>query len=230
MSESHKTIVHKPVLMSEVLQYLNLQKGGIYLDVTFGSGGHSRAILTHAPDSRVVSLDWDSDVLDTFTPALTAEFGDRFIPVWANFGNMLPALKKIGITEFDGILADFGTSQVQIFTKAGFSVYNDMPLDMRMSPGHQRLTAAQVVNTFDEKTLREMFYQLGEEKHSKKIAQMIIQHRALAPLETTKQLAQLIERCVPWGRSGGKIHPATRVFQALRMFVNQELDNIYSFL
>jgi 16S rRNA (cytosine1402-N4)-methyltransferase len=230
MNESHKTITHKPVLMHEVVEYLNLQPGGVYLDVTFGSGGHTRALLEHASDSTVVSLDWDTNAIDTFGPDLVEQYGDRFIPIWANFGNMLPALKKVGKTQLDGILADFGTSQVQIFERAGFSVYRDTPLDMRMSPAHQRLTAAQVVNTFDEKTLREMFYQLGEEKHSKKIAQMIVQHRALAPFETTKQLAQLIERCAPRGKSGGRIHPATRVFQALRMFINQELDNIISFL
>ena len=230
MNELHKTVVHKPVLMNEVLEYLNLKQGGVYLDVTFGSGGHTRAILDAAPDSTVVSLDWDTHAIDTFGPDLVEQYGDRFIPIWANFGNMLPALKKIGIAQFDGILADFGTSQVQIFEKAGFSVYKDTPLDMRMSPAHQRLTAAQVVNTFDEKTLREMFYQLGEEKHSKKIAQMIVQHRALTPFETTKQLAQLVERCAPRSKSGGKIHPATRVFQALRMFINHELDNITSFL
>jgi|SRR5579863_2106689 len=230
MNASDNTTVHKPVLMHEVLTYLNVQPGAVYLDVTFGSGGHTRAILAQAAGCTVVSLDWDTAALDTFAPAIKSAFGDRFIPVWANFGNMLPALKKTGITQFDGILADFGTSQVQIFNQAGFSVYKDTPLDMRMSPAHQRMTAAQVVNTFEEKALRELFYQLGEEKHAKKIAQMIVSERAHTPFETTVQLATLIERCVPRDRSARRIHPATRVFQALRMFVNHELDNIISFL
>lgn len=227
MDLHNTSVVHKPVLMERVVEYMNPKSGGIYLDVTFGSGGHTRALLQAAPDVKVVAVDWDTNALDTFAPALAQEFGDRFIPLWGNLGNLYPVLKKAGYTKFDGILADFGTSQVQIFQKAGFSVYRDTELDMRMSPAHHRVTAAQVVNTFEERALREMFYQLGEEKHAKKIAQVIVQERVRNPISTTRQLAQLIEAHV--ARSG-KIHPATKVFQALRMYVNQELENINSLM
>jgi 16S rRNA (cytosine1402-N4)-methyltransferase len=227
MSTEHTVVIHKPVLMDEVLTYMDPKPGKMYLDCTFGSGGHTRALLEAEPACTVVALDWDSNALDTFAPPLKEEFADRFMPLWGNLGNLYPVLKKAGYTKFDGILADFGTSQVQIFQKAGFSVYKDTSLDMRMSPAHYRVTASHVINTFEERALRELFYQLGEEKHSKKIAYLIVQERALRPIETTLHLAQLIENHIP---RSGKIHPATRVFQALRMFVNQELENINSFL
>jgi len=125
-------------------------------------------------------------------------------------------------------LADFGTSQYQLLERAGFSFNNDTPLDMRMSPAHQKVTAAEIINKATENKLFEIFRDLGQETRAKKIARVIVQERSIKPIVTTRQLAQLIERIVP--RGAKKIHPATQVFQALRMYVNKELENIHSFL
>lgn len=233
MNEENKTsplFLHKTVLINEVLEYLNPQPGKIYLDVTFGSGGHTRAILEHEPQCKVIAMDWDSVSLETYAPLLQQEFGDRIIPVWGNFALLYKVLKKKGLGKVDGILADFGTSQMQIKQRAGFSFSQNTPLDMRMSPSYHRATAAQVVNEMSEEMLREIFWELGEEKHTKKIAHAIIAQRKTKPFKTTKDLADLIERIAPKQVGRRKIHPATRVFQALRIFVNKELENIHAFL
>lgn len=224
---SAELFLHKSVLVQEVLEYLNPQPGKIYLDVTFGSGGHTRAILEAEPTCTVIAMDWDTVSLDTYIPRLQQEFGDRIIPLWGNFSLLYKLLKKIKITKVDGILADFGTSQMHIYERAGFSFSRNTPLDMRMSPPHQHVTAAQVLNEFSEEALRELFWQLGEESNARKIAHAIVEARQKKPFEMTRDLAQLIEKLTP-GR--GKIHPATKVFQALRIYVNKELDNIHAFL
>ena len=229
MTDTQKYTVHKPVLIDEVVHYIDPQPGKTYLDVTFGSGGHSRALLEKEPKCNVVAMDWDTTTLDIFAPILHAQYGERFSALWGNFGNIYPVLKKAGIRAVDGILADFGTSQIQIVERPGFSIRRDTPLDMRMSPAHQKVTAAQVVNKGDEQMLREIFFQLGEERYAKKIAQLIVTERKNKPIRTTVQLAALVERVVP-KNPRRKIHPATKVFQALRMYVNHELDNISSFL
>lgn len=233
MSEEKKTsplFLHKSVLVNEVLEYLNPQPGKIYLDVTFGSGGHTRAILEHEPQCKVIAMDWDSVSLETYAPILQEEFGDRIIPVWGNFALLYKVLKKKRLGKVDGILADFGTSQMHIKQRAGFSFSQNTPLDMRMSPSYHRATAAQVVNEMSEEMLREIFWELGEEKHTKRIAHAIITQRKIKPFKTTKDLADLIERVTPKQQGRRKIHPATRVFQALRIFVNKELENIHAFL
>lgn len=219
---------HKSVLVNEVLQYLNVKPNGIYLDVTFGAGGHTRAILEQNDSCKVVALDWDGKAIDTYFPDLQEEFGDRISFVWGSFGNLHHALKKSDITMFDGILADFGTSQMQIFERDGFSIYNDRPLDMRMSPAYQKITAAHIVNKATEEKLSDIFWNYGQERHSRKIARLIVQERAKKYINTTNELAQLIERVL--GKKRGIIHPATKVFQALRIYINKELDNIKSFL
>ncbi len=220
---------HKPVLVNEVLEYLDPQPGKMYLDVTFGSGGHSRAILEHEPNCNIIAMDWDVESLNTHAPLLQEKFGDRVRIVWGNFAHIYRLLKKVGINKVDGILADFGTSYMQIKQRPGFSIYLDTPLDMRMSPSHQRLTAAQVISTCSQEKLQEIFWQLGEEKQAKKIARIIVKKRQEKPIKTTRDLASIIERAIP-DRMRRKIHPATKVFQALRIYVNQELDNISAFL
>jgi len=222
-------IWHKPVLVDEMLQYLDPQPGKVYLDVTFGSGGHSHAILEHEPNCNVIAMDWDAESLNTYAPLLQEKFGNRVRVIWGNFAHIYRLLKKVGINKVDGILADFGTSYMQIKERPGFSVYLDTPLDMRMSPSHQRLTAAQVVNTCSQEKLQEIFWQLGEEKQAKKIAYFIVKRRREKPIKTTRDLAIIIEKTIPV-RMRRKIHPATKVFQALRIYVNQELDNISAFL
>lgn len=219
---------HKPVLVSEVLQYLDPKPGGVYLDVTFGSGGHTRAILEKEPTCKVIAMDWDSVVLDKYGLPLQEEFPDRLRLVWGNFALLYKLIKTENIPMVDGILADFGTSQIQITERAGFSMFRDTPLDMRMSPPHQKITAEIVLRDSSEKKLIEIFSELGQERFSRKIALAIVQARSSKRIRTTKDLVDIIEKVVPKSKVE-KIHPATRVFQALRIFVNKELDNIESF-
>ena len=220
---------HKSVLIEEVLAYLNPQPYKIYIDATFGSGGHTRAILEKEPTCHVIGIDWDRISLDRYAPLITEKFGDRFTPVWGNFALLYKLLKKIDVRQVDGILADFGTSQMQIADQPGFSLYRDTPLDMRMSTAHYKTTAAELLNTASEDKLLRIFSELGEERFSRKIARAIVKERGHKKFKTTQQLANFIKGIVPYKREA-KIHPATRVFQALRIYINQELDNIRSFL
>ena len=219
---------HKSVLVKEVLEYLNPQPGKTYVDATFGGGGHTRAILEHEPACKVIALDWDMTAIEKNAPALAQDFGDRFKVLWGNFTNIKMLLKKEGISLVDGILADFGTSQYQIFEKEGFSFSTDTPLDMRMSAAHFRITAADVVNKYSEKDLASIIFEYGEEPKSRKIAKAIVEYRDHTKITTTQQLVTLIETVVPHRFS--HIHPATKTFQALRIEVNQELKNIQYFL
>lgn len=229
VSESVGSTVHKPVLVNEVLEYLDPQPRHVYLDVTFGSGGHTRAILTKEPTCTVIAMDWDMLALEQFGQPLQAEFGDRLRLIWGNFSLLYKILKKEGIQSVDGILADFGTSQVQIMERAGFSVYRDSPLDMRMSPSHQQVTAAGVLASASEEKLRQIFWQLGDERYAKQIARAIIEERVKRRIKSTLQLADIVAKVVPHD-ARHKIHPATKVFQALRIYVNKELANIESLL
>lgn len=219
---------HKSVLTREVLEYLDPQPGKVYVDCTFGGGGHTRAILEKEPDCTVIGIDWDLDTLKLTAPEIQEEFGDRFIRVMGNFGNLERLLKRIDSDKVDGILADFGTSQFQIKQKPGFSFTEDTPLDMRMSSGHYKVWAADIVNNATEKELAHIFYTYGEERHGAKIARAIVEERKTKKFRTTRELAELIENLL--GHRPGKIHPATRVFQALRIVVNDELGNIHSLL
>lgn len=220
--------LHKPVLVEEVLEYLQIRPHKTYLDVTFGCGGHSRAILEKEPTCKVIAFDWDSVALETYGSPLHQEFGDRFTFVWGNFSLLYKLLKKYHIANVEGILADFGTSQVQISTTSGLSVYRDTPLDMRLSTAHQAVTAADLLNKATANKLAEIFFQLGQEPKGRQIAQAIVIARTKRKFSTTGQLVELVEKIVPAGRS--RIHPATKVFQALRIYVNHELDNIQAFL
>src|SRR3990167_6675613 len=133
MNESY----HIPVLVREVLTYMAPKPGGLYLDVTLGGGGHTRALLVAEPGCKVIGMDWDMTALETNAPAIEKEFPGRFQYVWGNFAQLPLLLKKIEVSQLDGILADFGTSQFQIHTMPGFSFAQDTPLDMRMSSAHQ---------------------------------------------------------------------------------------------
>lgn len=159
---------------------------------------------------------------------LQEKFGDRLRLIWGNFALLYKILKKEGICHVDGILADFGPSTIQLKNKAGFSFASDTLLDMRMSPAHQKTTAQEIINTATEKKLRDIFWEFGEEPFAKHIARAIVMHRKQKN-QTTAQLAQLIETIKP-KRLGKKIHPATKVFQALRIYINKELENISAFL
>lgn len=176
---------HKPVLVQEVLEYLDPQPGKTYLDVTFGSGGHTRAILEKEPTCKVIAMDWDEVTLGRFGQELLDQYPDRVQLVWGNFALLYRILKREGVGKVDGILADFGTSQVQIAERPGLSLFKEAGLDMRMSPPHQRETAEDIVNQTSEDVLAEIFFKFGEERFSKRIA------RQLSKKELKKEFKQL---------------------------------------
>jgi 16S rRNA (cytosine1402-N4)-methyltransferase len=228
MTDSNQGVYHKSVLVNEVLHYLQPSPGKLYVDATFGGGGHSRAILQKDPTCRVIAFDWDQFAIERNAPVLQEEFGDRINIVFGNFILIERLLAKAGISKIDGVLADFGTSQFQISQKPGFSFQLDTPLDMRMSPAHQKNTAAHILNVASEFELAKIFFDYGEERYSRRIAREIVEARKQHRFHTTGQLVALIEKLSPFRH--GPIHPATRVFQALRIAVNNELENIEAFL
>ena len=212
---------HIPVLAAQVIDSLQIKAGGRYLDATVGGGGHSRLILEAAPDVELVALDQDLQALAAAKTQL-AEFGDRTTFHHTNFARF-----DAGDLRFDGILADIGVSSTQLDqAERGFSFRQEAPLDMRMD-STQDLTAADIVNHWDEKTLADVIYEYGEERLSRRIARRLIERR---PFLTTTELASAIASAYPAKAQHGRIHPATRTFQALRIAVNGELDVLTSFL
>lgn len=226
----NEVVYHKPVLLEEVLTYLDPQPGKTYVDVTFGGGGHTKAILLKEPKCKVVAIDWDKTALEKNGEQLQEMFPDRLTLLWGNFAQLYNILKKAKITSIDGILADFGTSQFQISNSEGLSVYKDSFLDMRMSKAHHKITAYEFINKASQRDLEDIFFKLGEERYSKQIVQEILEQRKIKKIGTTYELVELIKKAVPMSYRKGKIHPATRIFQALRIYVNDELQNIKSFL
>jgi 16S rRNA (cytosine1402-N4)-methyltransferase len=212
---------HTPVLPQEVISGLAVHGGGHYLDATVGGGGHTRLILETAPNVRVTALDQDEDALAAAQKQLT-EFGNRVKFIHTNFATFnYPA------ETYDGILADLGVSSHHLDTQSrGFSFRKEAHLDMRMNR-KQALTAADIVNHWSEVDLVDIFFKYGEERLSRRIVRRIIQKR---PFQTTIQLADTIASAVPAKYRHGRIHPATRVFQALRIAVNDELKVLETFL
>jgi 16S rRNA (cytosine1402-N4)-methyltransferase len=226
-------IFHKSVLTKEVLENLNPQPNKTYLDATFGGGGHTKAILEKEPLCKVIALDWDKHAIEQNAPPLIEQFGDRLKVVWGNFALLNRILETEDIKQLDGFIADFGTSQFQIKQTPGMSFQENTPLDMRMSQSHHAVKASEVLNIFTEKELADIFFKLGEEKNSRRIARAIVEYRKREKFKTTGQLTKLIESIIPRYHGMHKkyhIHPATKVFQALRIFVNKELENIDNFL
>lgn len=214
--------IHFPVLCKEVIAGLQVCPGGHYLDATVGGGGHSRAILAVFPEVRVTGIDRDSSAIAAATANL-AEYGRERLEFWqGNFADY-PGESQ----SFDGIIADLGVSSPQLdLAERGFSFRQGAPLDMRMDC-RQSLTAAEIVNSWPEAELADIFYRYGEERLSRRIAQRVVQQR---PFQTTEELAEAIFRCVPPKYRYGRIHPATRCFQALRLAVNDELPSLERFL
>jgi 16S rRNA (cytosine1402-N4)-methyltransferase len=210
--------VHVPVLSRELIEGLRLRPGGHYLDATVGGGGHSSLILAAAPNLRVTAIDRDGSAI----AAAKIRLGDRGEFWQGNFADYNPNTAK-----FDGIIADLGVSSPQLDTsERGFSFQQEAALDMRMDR-NQSLTAAQIINHWDEKQLADLIYQYGEERFSRRIAKRIVEMR---PLHTTTELAGAIAAAVPRQYRYGRIHPATRTFQALRIAVNAELESLSRFL
>ena len=212
---------HIPVLGREVIEGLAVSLGKHYLDVTVGGGGHSRLILEAAADVRVTAIDQDEDALAAARKEL-AEFGDRIQFIHSNFADY-----QFPPNTFNGILADLGVSSYHLDqAERGFSFRQAANLDMRMDRGRS-LTAADVINNWDEAELADIFFKYGEERLSRRIARRIVERR---PLHTTIELAEAIASSVPPKYRYGRIHPATRVFQALRIVVNDELKSLETFL
>jgi 16S rRNA (cytosine1402-N4)-methyltransferase len=218
---------HIPVLFAPSLELLlanpQLSAGGVIVDATFGGGGHSRGLLEQSPESvRVVALDRDP-AARTRARGLLQEFPSRFQLLAGNYAELIRLLQLAGITGIDGLLLDIGLSSFQLEdAERGFSFQSDGPLDMRMDPAAGR-PAAELVNRAEARTLARIFRDYGEEPYARAIAREIVARREVAPLRTTRDLAGLIEAMVPTHKRTRR-HPATRVFQALRIVVNGELE------
>jgi 16S rRNA (cytosine1402-N4)-methyltransferase len=221
-------MTHLPVMTAEVLQHLRPEQGGLFVDCTVGLGGHSRALL-QAGASRVIGLDRDPDALARARDTL-APWGDRVELVHADYRAIHEVLASRHIVHVDGALADLGVSSMQFDAPGrGFSFMRDEPLDMRMdrtAPG----TAADLVARSSERDLADAIFQYGEERFSRRIARALVEARGEAPVDTTGRLAAIVRRAIPHRGGHMRIDPATKTFQALRIWVNRELDGLDRFV
>jgi len=214
-------------MVAEVLEHLEPSRGGLYVDCTVGLGGHARALLKGGA-SRLIGFDRDPSGVAAARSALS-EFGDRVEVVHADYRRLTTLLDERGMTTVDGVLVDFGVSSMQLDEPGrGFSFRHDEPLDMRMDTTAGP-TAAEALRGVDERTLADLIYEFGEERHSRRIARAIVAARGQSPIQTTGQLADIVRRAIP--RKGYmRIDPATRTFQAVRIWVNRELEGLDAFL
>jgi 16S rRNA (cytosine1402-N4)-methyltransferase len=218
---------HEPVMVAEVLDLLAPARGGLFVDCTVGLGGHSRALLD-AGATRLLGLDRDLTALAIARETLAA-CHERVELVHADYRELDRVLDERGIAAVDGTLADLGVSSMQLDAEGrGFSFRRDEPLDMRMDQTSGP-TVADLLRTVDEEELANVIFEHGEERHSRRIARAIVSSRRSAPLETTGQLAAIVRRAIPH-RGYQRIDPATRTFQALRIWVNRELEGLDAFL
>jgi 16S rRNA (cytosine1402-N4)-methyltransferase len=221
------TPVHEPVMVAEVLRFLEPGRGGLFVDCTVGFAGHTRALL-EAGAERVLGFDRDPEALARAAESL-APFHDRVELVHADFRELTRQLDERGITAVDGLLADLGVSSWQLDApERGFSFRADGPLDMRMDTS-QGATAAVLLRDVREEELADLIYGYGEERFSRRIARAIVEARRTEPIVTTGRLADIVRRAVP-RRGYQRIDPATRTFQALRIWVNRELDGLDTFV
>jgi len=216
-------IVHEPVLKEAVLKSLKIADDNLYIDCTLGEGGHSKAILENGAKCRVIGFDQDK-VIASIAEERLKKYGDAFTAVVTNFSRITAALTEMGITGVDGILMDLGISSFH-YEKSGrgFSFIRDEKLDMRLSEDRKK-TAHDVVNVYSDVELRRILRMYGEEKLAGLIVRAIIRERKKKVIETSKELAEIIWNAVPAKMRGGRIHPATRTFQAIRIEVNEELE------
>lgn len=218
---------HAPVLLAETIALLEPSRGGLFVDCTVGLGGHTRGLL-EAGAGRVIGLDRDREALASAAATLAA-FGDRVELVHADYRDVAAVLDARGIAFVAGALADLGVSSLQLDGEGrGFSFRRDEPLDMRMDRDRGQ-TAADLVNTTEERELADIIFQYGEERFSRRIARAIVAARRASPIATTGGLADIVRRSVPV-RGYHRIDPATRTFQALRIWVNRELEGLDEFL
>ena len=218
--------IHRSVLLDEVLQYLDPVPGGLYVDGTLGLGGHTAAILSRcAPDGRVIAFEWDEAAIELSRKRLVG-FGSRLTIIRSNFAEIVVGLEGLGIDQVDGVLIDIGLSSLQLDRGGrGFSFQRDEPLDMRMDI-RQDTTAASLLASCSEEQLADIFFYFGDEYQARPIAAEIVRAREKDPIRTTRQLAGLVAAAVPRRFHPKRIHVATKVFQALRIAVNTELENL----
>lgn len=219
-------MIHRPVLVRETLDLLVTKPDGVYVDGTVGAGGHAGEILKRlGAGGRLLGIDRDSDILERARERLAGDA--RAVLHRGTFEDVGTALEVLGAPQVDGILADLGVSSLQLDRgERGFSFSKDAPLDMRMDPTGGP-TAAEYLAGAPEKDLERVLREYGEERFARRIARRIVEERRKHPVETTAELAALVSRAVP---RSGRIHPATRTFQALRIAVNGELDRLDAFL
>jgi 16S rRNA (cytosine1402-N4)-methyltransferase len=226
MGGASAMVAHRPVMVTEVLEWLRPRASGCYLDVTVGEGGHAEAILeASSPTGRLIGFDRDPTVL-AVTRERLAGYGPRCLLSHGDYREMGDQLSHLGIEAVDGILIDLGLSSYQLDRpERGFSFRADGPLDMRFDPS-QGMTAAELVARCSEVELCRWLQEYGEERWARRIAGAVVRRREREPLLTTQQLASVIGQAVPPAARYGRIHPATRTFQALRIVVNRELDDL----
>ena len=221
------TTAHEPVMVSEVLELLQPSRGGLFVDCTVGLGGHARAVLDTGA-TRVLGLDRDPLALSIAREALAA-FGDRVELVHADYRELDRVLDERGIDRTAGVLADLGVSSMQFDAEGrGFSFRRDEPLDMRMDQSRGP-SVADLLRDVEETELADVIYRFGEERASRRVARAIVHARRESPIDTTGRLAAIVRRAVPH-HGHQRIDPATRTFQALRIWVNRELDELDAFL
>lgn len=223
-------MIHVPVLLKEVVQYLNPRPNQNFIDCTLGGGGHAEAILENiSPSGRLLGIDCNEGSLKLAEKRLE-RFRNRCIFVCNNFVNLTKIIRENSFISISGVLFDLGLSSYLLEeSKKGFSFRKDEYLDMRYGqlPGiSQQLTAADIVNTYPEKELIEIFKKYGEERYTRRIAQEIVQTRKKEKIDTTSKLVDVILRAIPLNYKRRRIHPATKVFQSLRIAVNNELENL----
>lgn len=214
--------MHLPVLLEPAVDLLLGNGGTLYVDCTIGLGGHAKRVLEKNPKAFLIGIDRDPYALQLAKERLKP-FEGRFSLYHANYSELDEVLKMEGVKEVDGFLFDLGVSMLQLKSPRGFSFQRDEPLDMRMNP-EDRITAYHVVNRYSEKELERIFREYGEEPYYKRVARAIVLARAKKPIETTGELVKIITSVLPY--KGGRIHPATRIFQAIRIEVNQELKSL----
>ena len=217
----YQELSHQPVMLAEVLQFLQPENGGVYVDGTFGAGGYSAAIL-EAADCTLYGVDRDPEV-EVFAERLRQKHAARFKLLNGNFAEMETLLADAGVWKVNGIVLDVGVSSMQLEAgQRGFSFQHDGPLDMRMD--RQGVDAAHIVNHYAEKDLAHIIFTLGGERHSRQIARAIVEARAAQPITRTLELADIIKKTIRRYKDG--IDPATRTFQAIRIYINHELESL----
>lgn len=221
---------HISVLLHEVLELLDPKPGEFFIDGTTDGGGHAAAVIDKVGSTGMfLGLDWDRDMVERLKEKFRDKQG-KIMLAYSNYAEAKEVMSRLGLPKADGLLLDLGFSSVQLEDERGMSFQRDEPLDMRYDRNGNVATAADVINGLTEQELADMIYQYGEERMSRRIAKRIVEERKKKKILMTKELADIVAAAVGKGYEKGRIHPATRVFQALRIYVNSELKNLETIL